>query len=281
MRSWNETLVMAALGLFSVGLVVVVSQLFARPTADSTSRQAPISAQVQALRSDVQADDRAIVKKLDQLETALRDLQQKSDPADARSAGPPTVPSTDTRSGVPPPVPTDPPIASAPTSPAPGVASSTLGIDPHTGSGSAQGALIRGWQYIARQEFDPGEHEQVIANLVKAYAVEGLTPEMNSSLIATIQQVNEIAIARALTDARGLSPTDAARRLRALLETAPRLTSGQRARINAALATYGDVVGTRRPTNARENQGNTEADGSSQTRRRGARGSSVKEERVR
>jgi hypothetical protein len=190
---------MMALGVLSIGAVVFVSQLFKKSGPDrSDARLEALADDVRRLRDNSDSRSQTILKRLDQIESTVRDIQQRSATPPAAVPAPATAP----------------------------------GLSP------VQDALTRGWGYVAKHEFDAKDHDRVLAELVAAYGVKGLSPEMNNSLSATIQQVNEIGVARVISDARNLPTTEAVQRLRAFLQATPRLTQGQNARVNSAIAAY-------------------------------------------
>lgn len=217
-RPWSEPIRMIILGLLSVGAVVAVSELFSRPTHQRPDTSPDLTAgQFRRLRDDVDARDRAMERRLSELEASVRDLRQRVASAEAMEPREPSrreeaVPNNQ-RGDVP------------------------LAPESNTSQRSSpvQEALIRGSQYVAKHEYDPNNHNRVLSDLVAAYAVRGLSPEENRFLLATIQQVNEIGVAWIISQARRFPTSDSSQRLQAFLETTPKLTAGQVARIRTAL----------------------------------------------
>src|ERR1700709_154846 len=190
-RSWIEPLLTVALGLISVVVVVGVSTLSVSRSNDHHSRAKAVS-ESQPRRDKV--EDRAFVEKLDRIDTRLRDVQAQVVSEKMRVQAP------------------QPDIKEA--APSDGAPLALPPKVPEATSGSAtglkeQGALARGWQYVARHEYDPISHSSVLFGLVREYEVKGLSPERNNALLATIQQVNEVGVAQIIDKTRGL-PSDAA-----------------------------------------------------------------------
>jgi hypothetical protein len=213
---------MVALGVLSIGAVVFVSQLFKKSGPDrSEARSETLAEDLRRLKESSDARNEAILRRLDQIESTVRDIQQRISALEAMdSRSPQAAPHSST--------PDRQTVAPA-ALPNPG----TVG-----GPSPVQEALTRGWAYVAKHEFDPKNHERVLSDLVAAYGVRGLSPEVNNSLSATIQQVNEIGVDRVISDVRSLPASDAVLRLRTFVQITPRLTQGQSARIKSTLAAY-------------------------------------------
>jgi hypothetical protein len=111
-------------------------------------------------------------------------------------------------------------------------------VPPRGRDAAAREALIRGWLYLARQQYDPKTHDQVLSGLLAAYKTRGLSAESNSSLMATTQQVNEIGVAHTIDEANNLPPADAMQHLKTFTRLGPqiRLTRGQKTRLKLAVA---------------------------------------------
>jgi hypothetical protein len=107
---------------------------------------------------------------------------------------------------------------------------------PVRGRDAAGEALTQGWSYLARQQYDPKTHDQICRALFLAYKIHGLPPESNSSLLATIQLVNEIGVAHTINEANNLPPADAVQLVKTFTRNGHLFTRGQRARLKLAAA---------------------------------------------
>jgi hypothetical protein len=215
---WGEPIVMVALGVISIGAVVFVNQLFKKSGPDRLDTQSKILAEdVRRLKDDSDARNQAILRRLDQLESTVKDIQQRITDQEATGSRFP-----------------QPETLSPPPDRQNGAKANTSASE---GQNQVQEALIRGWRYLAKHAFDPKDHDRVLSALVAAYKVQGLSEEVNNSLVAAIQQVNEIGMTQVLSEVRNLAAPDAVERLRTFLRT-PMLTRGQSSRIKSALAAY-------------------------------------------
>jgi hypothetical protein len=107
---------------------------------------------------------------------------------------------------------------------------------PVTGHDATQEALTQAWSYLAKQQYDATTHKQVCQALFVAYKTRGLPPQSNSSLLATIQLVNEIGVAHVIDEAKNLPPADAVKLINAFARKGHLLTKDQRARLRRASA---------------------------------------------
>jgi len=216
-RPAREYVVMMSLGLLSIFAVLGVGQLFKKSGSERPDSQSRLLGKaVDELKDSSEAQGRETAKRLSEIESALRDIEQRLATTEAIVSHLPALPSS-----------TSPPLDEP-----------RAGLNRMTGSGRVQAALSRGWQYVAKNEFAPENHDRVLSDLVAAYAVQGLSTEENSALVAAIQQVNEIGVGRVIRESEGLSAIEAANRLRTFLQTTPKLTPGQRTRINSAIAKH-------------------------------------------
>ena len=212
-RQWNESILMVVLGLLSIGTVLGVSQFFKQATSDKPSSRVEIVAeQMQKMKDDIDSQHRATTHTLEDIESTVKNLKQRVEVLEAATPSPQE--STPNR---------QPSPSSTP----------RLADDEH--GSSIEQALARGREYVARSRFDPKNHDRVLSDLVAAFAVKGLSPGANRSLLATIQEVNEIGVANVISQAQTLPALDATKRLQAFLRSTPRLTPGQRAQVQSAL----------------------------------------------
>jgi hypothetical protein len=107
---------------------------------------------------------------------------------------------------------------------------------PVTERDPVQKALTQAWAYLAKRQYDPTTHNQVCQVLLTAYKTRGLSAESNSSLLATIQLVNEIGVAHTIDEARNLAPRDSVKLIDTFTRRGHLLTKGQRARLKRASA---------------------------------------------
>jgi len=205
---WNEPIGMAVIGVLSILAVLIFRYVFL--TLPSTALSIDSTA-VNAVRDDIaelRRQQKTIAERVSEIERSVKQIQEHQSEVDAASH-------------------IDVPADPSPTiEPLPAPATDT----------SVQERLRRGWAYIGRGKFDVTAHADVLSALVAAYEVKGLSSERNSSLRSTIHQVNEIGVQHVIAEARALPRSEAELRLRAYLEGTPRLTPGQKQRVDAALA---------------------------------------------
>jgi hypothetical protein len=128
-------------------------------------------------------------------------------------------------------------------SPQPGAASPVRRVSDRD---PVRASLVRAWSYLAAQHYEPSIQNQVVGDLITAYRTPHLSAESNRALLSAIQQVNEIGVAHAISEADRLPPSDAVRGLQTLLRSAPtlQLTKRQKHHLESALVRHG-----RRPSN--------------------------------
>jgi|GEM_PF-1379565 len=211
-RSWSEPLRMAMIGLLSIAAVVGVHYLF-----DTTPRQASLDSHtVKELTNrldDVSERENATAHKIEELERVVESLRRQIEQR-APSVQPPSSP------------------------PLNGVSDPTT-VSPALESSGTNETLARCLAYVAKGEFDSNIHNRLLADVVAAYAVRGLSPEVNMALLSAIQQVNEIGVTHVIQEVNGLRAADGGLRLRTFLATTPRLTFDQKRRLQAELAKHG------------------------------------------
>lgn len=213
-RQRTEPIMILFIGLLAVAAVAGVN-LIINQKDDKTGRPAhasPVKVQDSAPRPrEEQGAERAFMQRLSVVESLAKDLQQRVQKLETapqfKRISSPEVSEANPRQGE--------------------VAERHLGM--------VDEALSHGQEYVAKGKYDPDGHAQILSALVKAYAVRNLSPTTNRSLMAAIQQVNEIGVRYYLTAARGLPGSDAVQLLDRFLRSTPGLTLAQAQEVRDAI----------------------------------------------
>ncbi len=228
-RVWSDTLSMVVLGVITILVVIGGRQLFVRP---ATKSSIPTS-----IAAGPPHDD-TVDRRLDRIERTLEKLQLDVKAIEGNHAATSTEGNHAATS-------TEGNHAATSTEGNHAATSTELVNAPPSSSSpsSDQDSLKRGFDYVSQQTYDGGKHGRILADLVAGYAIAGLSPEMNNALVTTIKQVNDIGVAHALEQSRSLPHSEAVNQLRVFLATTPKLTIGQKSRINAAITAHRNAGG--------------------------------------